>query len=83
MPTYEYRCDDCSYQFEKFQNMTDPHLKECPKCGGKVQRLISSGAGLLFKGSGFYETDYKRKSDTCCDGDKKETCDSPKKCCEN
>ena len=82
MPTYEYRCNDCGYQFEKFQRITAAHLTECPKCGGKVERLISSGAGLVFKGSGFYETDYKRNNNNKCCSDKKESCDNPKKCCE-
>lgn len=81
MPTYEYRCSECGYQFEKFQRITAPHLTECPKCGEKLERLISNGAGLVFKGSGFYETDYKRSNNTCC-SDKKESYDSPKKCCE-
>jgi putative FmdB family regulatory protein len=61
MPTYEYRCTKCRSEFEHFQKMSDPHLKKCPECGGKVERKISSGAGIVFKGSGFYETDYKRK----------------------
>jgi len=60
MPTYEYKCDNCGYTFEEFQAMTDAPLEKCPKCGGKVQRLIGAGAGLIFKGSGFYLTDYKK-----------------------
>ena len=79
MPTYDYKCNDCGYEFEKFQNMTDTPISICPQCNGTVSRLISSGAGLLFRGNGFYETDYKKK-DTCCS--KSESCDSPKKCCE-
>jgi len=62
MPTYEYRCKTCSYDFETFQKMTDEPVKICPKCGGKVERLISAGGGLLFKGSGFYITDYRSES---------------------
>ena len=62
MPTYDYLCKNCEHEFEKFQSMTDKPLKKCPKCGGKVQRLIGSGAGVVFKGSGFYETDYKKSS---------------------
>jgi putative FmdB family regulatory protein len=63
MPTYEYECDACKHRFEAFQMMSDAHLKKCPKCGkSKLQRLIGAGAGIIFKGSGFYETDYKRKS---------------------
>ncbi|MBN1296823.1 zinc ribbon domain-containing protein [bacterium] len=61
MPTYEYKCEACDYVFEKFQAMTDEPLDVCPHCGGHVKRLIGSGAGLIFKGSGFYCTDYKHK----------------------
>jgi putative FmdB family regulatory protein len=60
MPTYEYECLDCRHTFEEFQKITDKPLTNCPKCGGKVRRLISGGAGLIFKGNGFYVTDYKR-----------------------
>ncbi len=59
MPTYEYKCRKCSYKFEKFQNMTDPPVKKCPECKGPVMRIISMGAGVIFKGKGFYQTDYK------------------------
>jgi len=59
MPTYDYICSDCSHEFEEFQKMTDPLLEDCPKCKGSLQRKIGGGAGLLFKGSGFYITDYK------------------------
>lgn len=68
MPTYDYECAKCGIKFEKFQKMTDEPLKKCPECGGKVHRLIGSGGGIIFKGSGFYETDYKKKchkSDSC------------------
>ena len=62
MPTYEYECQGCGHNFEEFQYMSDKALKKCPKCSKmKLQRLIGSGAGIIFKGSGFYETDYKRK----------------------
>lgn len=62
MPTYEYECDACGHEFERLQRMTDPAVRKCPKCGKlKVRRLISGGAGVIFKGAGFYETDYKRK----------------------
>lgn len=63
MPTYEYACPKCGHQFEQFQSMRDEPLKKCPKCGKTgVKRLIGGGAGLIFKGSGFYITDYKKKS---------------------
>ena len=59
MPTYEYQCGTCEYRFEQFQSITEKPIGKCPKCGGKTQRLISAGAGILFKGSGFYQTDYR------------------------
>ena len=60
MPTYEYLCDACGNRFEKFQTMTSAPIKQCPKCKkNKALRLISAGAGLIFKGSGFYITDYR------------------------
>jgi putative FmdB family regulatory protein len=61
MPTYDYRCDGCGYQFEEMQSFTADPLKKCPKCGEeKLRRLFGTGAAILFKGGGFYETDYKR-----------------------
>ena len=66
MPTYEYKCEDCGYKFEKFQAMTDKSLTKCPKCDGKVRRLISAGGGIIFKGSGFYATDYARRNSPAC-----------------
>ena len=60
MPTYEYRCKLCEHEFELFQSMSDKPKRTCPECGKRgAERLISSGAGVLFKGSGFYETDYR------------------------
>jgi putative FmdB family regulatory protein len=60
MPTYEYQCDACQHAFEMFQPMSADPIKKCPKCGkNKVRRLIGAGAGLIFKGSGFYITDYR------------------------
>ena len=59
MPTYDYRCKACGHQYEAFQSITADPLTECPVCKGPVERLIGSGAGLVFKGSGFYITDYK------------------------
>jgi putative FmdB family regulatory protein len=61
MPTYEYSCRTCAEVFEVFQSMSDAPLTACPKCGqATVKRLVGRGAGIIFKGSGFYETDYKR-----------------------
>jgi len=79
MPTYEYKCEKCDHRFETLQSMTDESLKECPECNGRVKRVISAGSGIIFKGGGFYQTDYKSpkpsksnskpapcgKSDTC------------------
>lgn len=59
MPTYDYECKDCGHHFEAFHSMSADPLTDCPKCDGSVQRLLGTGAGLLFKGSGFYETDYR------------------------
>jgi len=65
MPTYEYRCEACGHQFERFQSIMADPIKRCPECGkAKVKRLIGTGAGLIFKGSGFYITDYRDKSYT-------------------
>lgn len=61
MPTYQYRCPACGHEFEKFEKMSSAGRAKCPKCGKPGERQISGGAGLLFKGSGFYITDYKRK----------------------
>jgi len=63
MPTYEYKCPNCGTRFERFQKITEPPTLPCPKCGTTAQRLISGGHGLVFKGSGFYVTDYKRAGD--------------------
>ena len=63
MPTYDYVCSECGHEFERFQKMSDGLLRKCPECGKlKLKRLMGTGAGIIFKGSGFYETDYKRKS---------------------
>ncbi len=62
MPTYDYLCEQCGKQFEVFQSMKDAKLETCEDCGGKVRRLLGTGAGLIFKGSGFYQTDYRSKS---------------------
>ena len=59
MPTYNYYCSDCDFHFSYFQKMSESPISNCEKCGGKVKRLITGGTGLIFKGSGFYLTDYK------------------------
>ncbi len=60
MPTYDYRCNACSHEFELFQSMSEGIKKKCPACGKlKLERLIGTGSALIFKGSGFYETDYR------------------------
>ena len=72
MPTYQYECSFCNHSFEFLQTMLDKKLKKCPECGqDTLHRLIGSGSGIIFKGSGFYETDYKKK-----DPPKKVTADS-------
>ncbi|MCI0640186.1 MAG: zinc ribbon domain-containing protein [Gemmataceae bacterium] len=63
MPTYDYECDACDHRFEEFQSMMDKPLKKCPKCKKpKLRRLIGTGAAILFKGAGFYQTDYRSES---------------------
>lgn len=63
MPTYEYQCGACAYRFEKFQSIVAPVKRKCPKCGKrKLSRLIGAGSGVIFKGSGFYQTDYRSKA---------------------
>ncbi len=62
MPTYEYECTKCRYKFEELQKITDPPLKNCPKCQSELRRLITGGTGLIFKGTGFYATDYKKSN---------------------
>jgi putative FmdB family regulatory protein len=83
MPTYEYECVASGKRFERFQSMRDEPLKVCPECGGEARRLISGGAGLIFKGEGFYATDSRnssrrgtpRQGRTCCG--RETPCDVP------
>ncbi len=79
MPTYEYECEACGHTFDIMQSITDKKLTECPRCKKhKLARLIGKGSGIVFKGSGFYETDYKRAAQkppkdeckSCCAGEK-------------
>ena len=62
MPTYVYRCNECGQDFEEYQSITEKPLEVCPSCDGHVECVISGGAGFLFKGSGFYQTDYRSDS---------------------
>jgi putative FmdB family regulatory protein len=63
MPTYEYTCENCGYRFEKLQSITARAIRKCPKCSKPaLKRLIGTGAGIIFKGSGFYATDYRSES---------------------
>ncbi len=80
MPNYDYQCEKCDHVFEVFQSMNDPKLTDCPQegCDGRVKRLLGTGAGIIFKGSGFYQTDYR--SDSYKAGEKKDSeAASPKK----
>jgi len=79
MPTYEYECKSCSHSFEVFQSMSDSPLTTCPECGSEVRRLIFGGAGVIFKGSGFYVTDKNKSSaalKTAAKTDKKPAADA-------
>ena len=72
MPTYDYRCDKCGHEFEQFQSIRSKSLRKCPECGkSALNRLIGTGAAVIFKGSGFYETDYR--SEGYKEAQKKET----------
>lgn len=63
MPTYDYECDACKHTFEHYQGINDPKLRKCPECGKlKLRRLLGMGAAVVFKGSGFYQTDYRSDS---------------------
>ncbi len=81
MPTYEYECKK-GHRFERLQAITASPMKKCVECGSLAKRLIGSGAGLIFKGSGFYITDYKRKgsSDSKAPKDSEKPCPTPKEC---
>jgi putative FmdB family regulatory protein len=85
MPTYDYQCKECGHTFEEFQSMSSDLLIVCPSCGKPaLKRLMASGVGMIFKGSGFYQTDYKNtnssvstSSTSSTDGAKQETKPSP------
>ena len=80
MPTYEYICDSCKHQFEQFQSIKARPIRKCPECGRlSVQRLIGAGAGIIFKGSGFYQTDYRSEGyKKAAEGEKKSSTDKEK-----
>lgn len=80
MPTYEYQCLSCKHKFEILQSITDKPKSKCPKCGKKLKKLISSAAGFIFKGTGFYATDYKKISKPQ-DSPKVPTCPKAKQGC--
>ncbi len=71
MPTYDYKCEQCGDRFEYFQSMTSERLTTCSKCGGPLRRLIGEGAGIIFKGTGFYCTDYKARQNPPAEHEKK------------
>ena len=79
MPTYEYECKSCGYTFEAFQNISDEPLCECPKCGGEIYRVIHGGTGIIFKGSGWYVTDYTKSKNPSINSDKSVSEGQPKK----
>ena len=77
MPTYEFYCNNCKSSFEKWFSMNEQHNAQCPNCGSdKVKKVFSTGAGIVFKGSGFYTTDYKKKEKTesCCSSESNCNC---------
>ena len=85
MPTYDYECTACGHAFDELQSFSDPPLKKCPKCKkNKLQRLFGGGGAIIFKGTGFYETDYRRVGEKCEKGEKNgkpestESADTPK-----
>ena len=83
MPNYEYMCDSCGYRFEQRQGINDKPIDRCPECGQNVRRLISGGSGIIFKGSGFHATDYRKNNQSagpCCSTG--QGCDQPKRCCD-
>ena len=87
MPTYDYKCKQCDHQFELFHGMAEPARRKCPACGRlSLVRLLGPGAGIIFKGSGFYETDYKRRKGDAGKPAKKEegpTCEKSASCPKN
>ena len=85
MPTYEYRCGSCGCTFDEFHNMNDTAQRVCPECGGKAEKMIGTGSGIIFKGSGFHAVDYARGgacgSGGC--GDNSSSCPAGGCCCDD
>lgn len=80
MPTYDYMCENCGYEFEQFQSITAKSLRKCPNCGKvSLKRLIGTGSGVIFKGSGFYQTDYRSESYKKAEKSEKTPADTEKK----
>jgi putative FmdB family regulatory protein len=77
MPTYVYECGRCGHRFELLQGINDPPRQRCPECRGKVKRVLLPGGGLIFKGSGFYITDYKRKEESASEVAKRSAGEKP------
>jgi putative FmdB family regulatory protein len=73
MPTYDYECKKCDHKFEIFQSIKDKPLADCPQCKGELRRLIGGGMGIIFKGNGFYSTDYKKSSTSTSTSSSKES----------
>ena len=81
MPTYEYECEKCGYKFERFQKMTDPPVKVCPECKSrKVKRLIGAGGGVIYKGPGFYTTEYRSEEYKRKEREEKQAASSSSSC---
>jgi len=81
VPTYDYECTHCKHKFEAFQKMTEAALSECPECNHKLRRLIGKGSGIIFKGPGFYATDYRKKIPPAQDN-KQDACPKNKGGCQ-
>ncbi|WP_288520847.1 FmdB family zinc ribbon protein [uncultured Brachyspira sp.] len=83
MPTYEYKCQKCSNEFEEFQSMTVEAKADCPKCGGHAKRMISLNSGIIFKGKGFYVTDYKNNKNANNNNKENKSCPNAETCADS
>jgi len=83
MPTYDYECTHCGHKFEALQKMSEAALSNCPQCKHKLRRLIGSGLGIIFKGTGFYATDYRKKTPPARDNKQDKDCPKIKDGCQN